>query len=111
MKIVYIAHPIGGDVDANLSKIRRIVRQINLSQPNIVPFVPYYADVVSMFDSIPEERERGIKNDIYLLKKGFIDELWLYGPRISKGMAAEIEIAKEMGIKIVSMSEDIIHND
>ena len=105
MKIVYIAHPIGGDVENNLKSIREIVREINLKEPEIVPFVPYYADVVSMDDSIEEERDRGIKNDLAILKKpGMVDELRLYGPRISLGMLQEIKVALNMGIPIVATS-------
>lgn len=108
MKVAYIAHPIGGDVEGNLAKIRKIVREINLSDPDTVPFVPYYVDCVSMFDAVPEERERGFKNNLHLLRSGLVHEIWLYGPRISAGMEIEIECAKECGIKIVSKSKDIV---
>jgi hypothetical protein len=70
--------------------------------------VPYLADLYALNDDIPSERERGIKNDINLLKAGFIDELRLYGNRISNGMQAEIEIAEEMNIPVVSMSDEIL---
>lgn len=102
MKIVYIAHPIGGNVEENLSDLRRIVRLINLRSPDVVPFVPYYSDVVSLNDNIPEERGRGIKNDREILKRGrnFIDELWLTGERISDGMKAEATLAGILGITI-----------
>lgn len=104
MTIAYIAHPISGDVEGNLQKIRDIVRHINLTEPDVVPFVPYYADIVSMDDSIPEERERGIKNDTALLKSGMVDELRLYGDRLSNGMIAEVELARKMKICIASYS-------
>lgn len=97
MKIVYIAHPIGAKtkegIERNLADLRRIVRKINLNYPDIVPFVPYYSDVVSMDDNVLAERERGIKNDKAILEAGFIDELWLTGDRISNGMTEERNIA------------------
>lgn len=108
MKVVYVAHPVGGDVKGNLAKIRRIVREINLKDETVVPFVPYYVDCVSMFDAVPEERARGFKNNKQLLQSGMVHELWLYGDRISPGMATEIEWAKEKGIPIKSKSKDII---
>lgn len=108
MKVCYIAHPVGGDVEGNLAKIRRIVREINLKHEDVVPFVPYYVDCVSMFDAIPEERARGFANNKTLLQSGMVHELWLYGDRISAGMEIEIGWAKEKGIKIVSKSKDII---
>lgn len=100
MKIVYIAHPISGSVEFNLMSIRNIVRTINIMEPDIIPFVPYYADVVSMDDSDPVQRARGIKNDHAILTSGIVDELWFYR-RISEGVKAEIEIAKQMGIPVI----------
>jgi hypothetical protein len=43
MKIVYIAHPISGDIKGNLEKIRLIVRGLNLENIDIVPFAPVLA--------------------------------------------------------------------
>lgn len=100
MKIVYIAHPISGDIEGNLADLRRIVRKINLEQLDIVPFVPYYADIVSLDDNVPSERERGIKNDIAILESGVVDEVWLTGESISNGMAAEKTKAKQLGIPV-----------
>jgi len=101
MKIIYIAHPISGDIPGNLEKIRLIVREINLTMPDVVPFAPYWLDCHALDDTIQSERERGIKNDIALFKKGFIDELWLCGNRLSAGMIAEKQLAEDLGIKVV----------
>lgn len=106
MNIVYIAHPVSGDVEGNLKKIREIVRHINLTEPETVPFVPYYVDLVSMDDSIPTERARGIKNDTALLSAGFVNEVRLYGNKISSGMMAEVELAFEKGIIVLPMTEE-----
>lgn len=101
MKVVYIAHPIGGDLLNNINKVIAICREVNLSEPDIIPFVPYLSDLYALDDSKPEERERGLKNGLSLLKKGFIDEIWLYGDRISNGMRAEIKVCLEVGIKVI----------
>ena len=106
MKIAYIAHPISGDIAKNLKKIEAIGREINLNEPDVVPFAPYYFDCNTLNDDIESERERGIKNDIALFKKGFIDELRLYGDRISKGMLHEIKLCQELSIKIVPMTDE-----
>lgn len=100
MKIVYIAHPISGDIPGNLEKIRLIVREINLVCPDVVPFAPYWLDCHALDDTVPAERERGIRNDTELLRRGFIDELWVCG-RTSKGVAAEIAIAHELKIPVI----------
>lgn len=104
MKVVYIAHPIGGDL-VNLYKIRSIGRKINLEEPNVVPFAPYFFDCHSLDDNVPEERQRGIKNNVALLKKGFVDEVRLYGKRISEGMRQEIDLAFKLGIDVIPMTK------
>ncbi|KAF0199015.1 MAG: hypothetical protein FD170_3943 [Bacteroidetes bacterium] len=106
MKVVYIAHPIAGDVAGNLIRIQEIGRNINLSEINVVPFANYYFDCFCLDDNDPIERYRGIKNDTALLKKGFIDEMRLYGDRISNGMANEIELALKLGIKVRPMTKE-----
>lgn len=111
MKIAYIAHQIGGEITMNLLAIRDIVRKINLEEEDVVPFCPYYSDVRAMNDDVIAERRRGMKNNEFILRKGFVDELWLFGPRISSGMDAEIAVAIEMGIKIVNKSEFIKDTD
>ena len=109
MKIAYIAHPISGDIAGNLKKIEVIGREINLTEPDVVPFAPYYFDCNTLNDDIEEERERGIKNDIALFKKGFIDELRLYGDRISAGMVHEIKLCWELKIMIVPMTIETLN--
>lgn len=106
MKIVYIAHPIGGDIAGNLQKIVKIGREISLLEPDVIPFAPYFFDCYCLNDDIPEERQRGIRNDVAWFKKGVISELRLYGNRISRGMRAEINICKSEGIPIRAMTKE-----
>jgi hypothetical protein len=102
MKICYIAHPIGGDVEGNLRDLRRIIRKINLEFPDVVPFCPYYADVVSLDDSILRERGGGLRNDIEIIERKIPHEIWLTGLKISKGMRLEIMVAKKAGIPVIN---------
>lgn len=104
MKIVYIAHPVSGDIPGNLEKVRKIGRMINMTEPDTVPVCQFFFDCQTLDDSIPAERERGIKNDTELLRRGSIDELRPHGDRISKGMAAEIKLAEELNIPICPMT-------
>lgn len=105
MKIAYIAHPISGDVRGNLRRIAAIGRKINLEEPEVVPFANYFFECYALEDGILEERERGVKNNIALMRKGFIDEIRLYGNRISKGMSREVDLALELGIEVIPMTE------
>lgn len=100
MKIVYVAHPIGGDIQNNLADLCRIVRKINLENMDVVPFAPYYVDIVSLDDNVLAERERGIKNNMAILRSGIIQEVWLTGDRISRGMQQEKEFAEQIGIPV-----------
>lgn len=108
MKIVYICHPIGGDVQHNLRKIAEIIRGINLTNAHTVPFAPYFADCVALNDNDPDHRERGIKNGQAILKKGMVDALWVYGHKLSTGMKDEIEMALELDIPVVVKSDFIV---
>lgn len=109
MKVAYIAHPVGGDIQKNLAAILKIVRYVNLQEPDVVPFAPYLVDCQALDDRIHEERQRGIKNDIALFHKGFIDEVWVYGTHISRGMQAEIDLATRLGIPVVGKSKAAKH--
>ena len=111
MIIAYIAHPIGGDVEGNLAEVCKIVRKINLEYDDVVPFVPYYCDVVSLDDSNLEERSRGIKNNHTILNSGMVDELWVYGTKISSGVAGEISLAKKLGIPIRLRTPHILQEE
>lgn len=106
MKISYIAHPISGDIAGNLKKVEMIALQINLDEPDVVPFAPYFLDCHVMNDDIEEERKRSIKNNTALMYKGFIDEVRLYGDHISRGMAHEVLLAYELGIDVVPMTKE-----
>ena|SRR4030042_1948242 len=103
MKIVYICHPVSGDVMGNIEKIMKIIRDINLSSEDVVPFAPYLGDLLALDDNKPEERSRGILNDIAILRSGIINELWCYGDRISAGMKEEINLAFNMGVPVKAM--------
>lgn len=107
-RIVYIAHPISGNVEKNLESLRGIIRSINAYEPHTVPFCPYYADVVSLNENDPAQRARGLRNDMAILgRPGMVDELRLYGHTISAGMRQEIEVAHIMGIQIVCSTQEL----
>jgi hypothetical protein len=103
-KIVYLAHPISGNIEENLRDIIRIVRYINLNFQHVSPQVPYYADILALNDNDPEERARGIENDTAMIETGVYDELWLTGDRISLGMIMEVQLFKLLGKPVVDFT-------
>jgi hypothetical protein len=109
MKIIYIAHPISGDISGNLEKIRLIVRELNLTRTDIVPFAPYWLDCHALDDNDTVHRKRGIMNSKALLAR--CDEVWLYGPALSRGMTDEIVLALSLKIPVRAMSKELIENE
>jgi hypothetical protein len=105
MKIVYIAHPIGGDVQGNVKKLQEIYREITLTEPTVVPFIPYLASVQSLNDDDPRERKLGFDHNFQFFVQNVISEVWLYGSHVSKGMEEEISWARMLGLPVVAMSE------
>lgn len=102
MIVVYIAHPIRGDVEANLESLNKIIWKVNMNMKNVIPFVPYYADVMALDDNKALERIKGMRNSRELFKRGFIDQLWLCGPKMSEGMRKELELARSLGIPVMN---------
>jgi len=106
-KIVYLAHPVSKDVSGNLKKLEGIYRQLSLEN-EVIPFIPYYATLMSLQDSEPAEREIGFSHNEAIFRRGLVDEVWLYGDFISRGMEIEIGWANELGIDVVSKSDGTI---
>lgn len=100
-KIVYIAHPLSGDLSNNIKKILEICNKVHKEDDNIIPFAPYLVSIQYLNDNIKEDRELGIEaNKIHFKRKTF-DELWVFGDFISKGVEEEIKLAKEFNIPII----------
>jgi len=106
-KLVYIAHPVGGDVQNNIKKILLICRQIHLADNGLIPFAPYIVSLQYLDDAVPAERETGMKADWEYFKRKVMDELWLCGDRISDGMRLEIEQTQKYDIAIVCHNPEL----
>lgn len=62
------------------------------------PYAPHLYLPRCLDDNDPAERERGIAAGCEFLK--ICDEVWQWGATISAGMAAELALARELGIPI-----------
>ncbi|MBT9173137.1 MAG: hypothetical protein DDT21_01527 [Syntrophomonadaceae bacterium] len=94
--LVYVASPFAGDTEYNISKARGYCR-FAVSK-GCTPLAPHLLYPQFMDDGDGEERELGLFFALVLLGK--CDELWVFGEKISKGMAAEIAKAKKRGMPI-----------
>lgn len=99
-KLVYIAHPIGGNVKKNLDKIKAIYYLLTHGNNDIIPFAPYWSTCHAFDDSNPEHREIGMVQNKYFFENKIIDEVWVYCG-LSNGVKQEIEWASQFGIKVV----------
>jgi hypothetical protein len=99
-KVIYIAHPVSGDVKANIKKILTICREVHHDGEHL-PVVPYLVALQYLNDGIREERLMGIEVNQECLRRGVADEMWLYGDKISEGMKEEIKIAQLLNIPVI----------
>jgi hypothetical protein len=89
MKVVYLAHPLSGDIERNRANAARWV-----AWATVVHRVAVVADWITLSGQLSEAegRELGLECDKALIER--CDEIWLVGGRVSPGMLLELEHAK-----------------
>lgn len=102
-KVVFISHPLRGDLEGNTNKVKEICRE--LINDDIIPLAAHLLFPTFLDDNIQEERETGMKGTLELLSRS--DEVWVYGEKISEGMKKEIELAQRLGIPVVYKSDEL----
>ncbi|MBR1553192.1 MAG: DUF4406 domain-containing protein [Schwartzia sp.] len=100
--LVYVASPYAGDTESNA---RNAVRYCRFAfEHGAIPFAPHL--FLPRFISEETEREEVMfMNRVFL---GKCDELWVFGPRITDGMAEEIRWAERRGTQIRHFTEDCV---
>lgn len=101
-KLVFICSPFAGDIEGNTERARRYGRFAVTK--NAVPFIPHLLFPQFLNEDDPEERRLGIDMGMHVLK--LCKEIWVFGNRISSGMAVEINKAKSLGIPIKYFTVD-----
>lgn len=101
MKKVYICSPLGGDVAGNIRRVKNYAKYALLC--GTAPVVPHFY-ALCLNDENPKEREIGLNAGLSLL--WFCDELWVFGDRISEGMAKEINFAKNLNIRTCYLKDN-----
>lgn len=105
-KLVYIASPYAGDVEANVAFAKAACRYAMGQEATPVAVHLLYPSMLD--DNVPAEREAGIKMGLRVLEA--CDELWLCGSRMSHGMEAELTAAERLGIPVCRISQQEIEN-
>jgi division protein CdvB (Snf7/Vps24/ESCRT-III family) len=104
-KLVYIAHPVAGNVAENVKDILRICKEIHTEE--ILPIAPYLVAVQYLDDEVVEERALGIATNVEHFHRKIMDEVLVCGDRISKGMHEELLLAKRYNIPVVVYSQGL----
>lgn len=94
--VVYVCSPLRGDIKRNIQKATGYSRYI-YSQGGI-PLAPHLIFTTFLDEAIIEERTAGMEMGLELLIK--CDELWVFGDKISEGMAGEIAAAEDLGLRV-----------
>ena len=102
-KTVFIAHPIKGDIEGNMKKALQICEDVHSKE--IIPIAPYLVSLRYLDDTVIEDRELGIEANVECFNRKYLDELWLFGDRISSGMREEVLLAKKLGIPVIAKTE------
>lgn len=89
------------ELDNNIDRVHQACRLI--SALGYMPLAPHGYFTCFLNDEDPEEREDGLNLAMEWL--ALSDELWIFGNRISEGMAAEIAAAADWGIPVRCMPE------
>jgi len=85
--IVFVAHPVSGDVTANLAKARSVIRKLEEEHPKHTFVAPWILSCENWDDGNVAEREQQIQRGLRVLE--MCDELWLCGSKVSAGMLRE----------------------
>jgi hypothetical protein len=101
MQLVYVCSPYKGNDGKyieNYIKAKKYCQQ--LIREGYIPFAPHvmFTQLLDIDDTIPKERERGLKIAIEVLSK--CEKMIVFGDEISEGMKGEIEFAKVHNIEI-----------
>lgn len=95
-KLIYIASPYAGDVEANVA-FAKLACRFAISQGH-TPIAVHLLYPQMLEDGDPAERALGLRLGHRVL--GACDELWACGDRVSSGMKREIEEAKSLGVPV-----------
>ena len=94
--VVYVASPYAGETEDNISRAKGYCR-FAVSK-GVIPLAPHLLYPQFMDDGDEDQRILGLRFAIALLCR--CDELWVFGEKISAGMAKEIEKAEKRGMRI-----------
>ena len=94
--VVYVCSPLRGDVERNIYKAIGYSKYIY--RQGGIPLAPHVIFTTFLDDNDPRDRAAGMEMGLELLT--ICDELWVFGDKVSEGMAGEIAAAEELGLRV-----------
>lgn len=92
-QVWYMAHPVRGDVAANVARAKRWLRFLRARFPDVAIIAPWITAIdAGEDDSDPAQRERGLLDCEATVER--CDAIVLVGGRVSSGMQREAVVAK-----------------
>ena len=101
--IVYICSPYAGEIEKNVTAAKRYSRFA--VEKGYIPIAPHLLFPQFMNDEDPTERELGLFFGNAIMSK--CSEVWVFGDRISNGMAAEIKRARWKNYRLRYFTEEL----
>ena len=92
-KVVYISHPLAGDLEEN---IRKAEEWIAWAADFCLPLAPWVS--IAKHWNEEQDRARGLLLDKRAIE--LCDAIFLCGDRLSPGMREELEYAKSLGLQV-----------
>ena len=110
MKLVFICSPYRGNIDGNTIRAQRYCRFAYTQ--GAVPIAPHLHNPQFLDEDIAEERAAGIQLGIEILRRA--NEIWVFGNRLSEGMAAELRAAQQLKLPVKYFNdrcEEVLDNE
>ena len=98
---IYVCSPFAGDTELNVLRAQRYCRFV--VSKGYMPLAPHLHFPQFMDDDDQQERELGLTFALILL--GICHEIWVFGGKVTDGMAREINEAKKRAIPIWYFNE------
>jgi hypothetical protein len=99
--MIYVCSPYRGDIEANVAFAKRCCLEV--IRAGETPFAPHLFFTQFLDDDIPDERELGIKCGLNILT--LCSAIWVFSDKITEGMQAEIDYAKQHGVDVRYMDK------
>jgi hypothetical protein len=101
-EVWYLAHPVAGDVQANVQRALRWLAWLRREEPTACLIAPWLAALLAGEDDTdPAQRERGMRDNLLVAER--CDGIVLVGGRISAGMQRELDLIAHGGGRVCDL--------